>query len=74
MNPHGNGLVMMINTRIRQNSASSGKTYQDIRLNADGIITRPDRNARSSNGAPMRAIPSNVLKQEKRTNARAMAI
>jgi hypothetical protein len=63
----------MVNTRIRKINERRGKTYQDTRLNADGALTRPVRIARSSKGAPMMAIPSRAIKQERRTNAIAPA-
>jgi hypothetical protein len=50
-----------------------GKTYQETRLNADGAPMRPILIARSSQVAPIRAIPSSAAKQEERTNTSAPA-
>ena len=63
----------MVYTRTRKINDSSGKTYQDTRLKADGPVTRPILMPRSSNGAPMMAIPSSAVKQEASMNASAQA-
>lgn len=67
------GMNRLMNTTTTNINDSTGKTYQETRLNADGDLNRSELIARSSKGAPMIAIPSRAVKQEKRMKAMAPA-
>jgi hypothetical protein len=66
-------MIILLKTKTRKIKDSMGKTYQETRLNADGAPMRPILIARSSQVAPIRAIPSSAAKQEERTNTSAPA-